>query len=421
MCLKFFVLCAVINVFRSKQSGIYFIFQFYTVLMHEECRICLFVTPVPNRLHISTIVVEEKDVSQALQDCASIQVSDDDQLPKFVCPNCFERLQSFYEFRRLIITSDEKLKRMSLEFENVKLEEREEVSSTENEPENDANNDSYLDACPNNEPVKPRKGKRKKQTKLVHECVECQKTFKKADHLNVHISYKHAEKRFECEYCAKKFARTYDLAYHLRVHRGEKPYMCEICQKSFASSSYFYMHRRIHTGEKKCKCQFCDEAFINSDQLQIHVRQRHTGEKPYLCDICSSAFSSSSGLFRHKRDVHEKKELCPVCDKMYSGRVLKEHMRRHMEREAGIKRYVCEQCGKGFTCGTSRKRHLAVHSGEKPFKCDVCQKSFNQRSTLVTHSRVHSHVMPFPCEYCSKSFRYKHHLRNHVGKHHKEA
>lgn len=74
----------------------------------------------------------------------------------------------------------------------------------------------------------------KLNSKKLHYCKECQKSFKKADHLNVHMIYKHLEKQFKCSTCNKKFARKYDLNYHNRIHTGERPFTCEICGKSFA-------------------------------------------------------------------------------------------------------------------------------------------------------------------------------------------
>lgn len=439
--------------------------------MTEACRTCLTEGSEVYYINIWSKLNGQKPLLDCIVELSSVQILNEDPLPQFICNHCYTQLHDFCNFRDLIVTSDKTLKdkftndrKYLLEdtiSENVEVKSEGSIWSENEDCKSAINEDSITSDLENNifsskyksdgfnvnnncqehcdlvqtkttnvdnkstlkhsKVVKKLTQPKRKNLKVqkIHECRECQKVFKKADHLSVHIAYKHTEKQFKCEICHKKFARKYDLAYHSRVHTGERPFTCEMCGKSFASSSYFYLHKKIHTGHKRIKCDLCPSTFNNSDQLQIHIRQKHTGERPFLCEMCSHAFTSSSALFRHKRDVHDQKVKCSICNKLYSTRVLKDHIKRHKEREEGIKRFCCDLCGKRFTCATSRKRHLVIHSGEKAFKCEVCGKSFNQRSTLQTHMRIHSQIMPFHCEICSKTFRYKHHLKTHLEKHHK--
>ncbi|XP_076263538.1 uncharacterized protein LOC143198293 [Rhynchophorus ferrugineus] len=405
------------------------------------CRICLLDLIEQDKIDIENQLNNDVTILIGIVQLSSIKVSDND-LKQYICKSCFNKLNICYNFRKQIIESDEKLKTLTQNHdENEPVQETKtnvsavEIRSIKSEySDNDDPSSDYgtIDSGDCNKNIFPDDQKhdqvekeehivkrRQLNSKKLHYCKECQKSFKKADHLNVHIIYKHREKQFKCNTCNKKFARKYDLNYHNRIHTGERPFTCEICGKSFASSSYFYTHKKIHTGEKRNKCEFCSCAFINLDQLHIHIRQKHTGEKPFMCELCSSAFTSSSALFRHKRDVHGEKEPCPVCSKLYSIRGLKSHIKRHQEKQSGIKRFVCNICDKKFTCRTSIKRHKLIHNGNKDFKCEICKKAFNQRSTLQTHMRIHSQIMPFHCEICSKTFRYKHHLKLHMGKYHK--
>ncbi|XP_060520857.1 zinc finger protein 271-like [Cylas formicarius] len=294
------------------------------------------------------------------------------------------------------------------------------VDSSNFEYSNPENSSGILEPHILHQQTNTDKQQRSTQVKKIYECKECNKIYKSRGGYNVHMTKHTGEKNYACEYCPKKFTRRSAVMYHTRIHTGEKPHTCDICFMSFVTPSSYYVHRKIHNGERKFKCTLCPESFIQSQSLEIHVRRIHTGERPYMCEICSSTFRSDSSLFTHKQNVHQSKEPCPICNNMYSSRILKAHLRRHQEKEDGIKRFVCDQCGKGFTCSSSRKKHLLIHSGEKPFSCEVCNKAFNQKSSLKTHMKIHSDVTPFECDHCMKSFKYKHNLQSHLQTHRKE-
>lgn len=173
------------------------------------------------------------------------------------------QLQQFYVFRNLIISSDEQLKQQlnnnceiiqeqTPSIEQIHCLEYNEFMKNDDSGSTDQNIDmkvefdnNLLDKSDNTDvdvidtPPKVKRKRKKFKIKNLkfekkHECPECGRSFKKTDHLNVHIAYKHSEKKIKCEICNKKFARKYDLAYHTRVHTGERPFTCELCGKSFA-------------------------------------------------------------------------------------------------------------------------------------------------------------------------------------------
>ncbi|XP_030761212.1 zinc finger protein 726-like isoform X2 [Sitophilus oryzae] len=364
--------------------------------MVRKCRICMIELDEINSINLTYNCTDGLTVLQKLVEVSSVNIPENDTLgSQYICRTCFCKLEDCYIFRNLIISSESKFR--ALECKTTMLD----LESIENSIVNDINSINNYDnekfdplsdvlyndlekdqenvrACDEffsdklNNTLDSEEEKKFEITAIkerLYKCGECCKSFKKCDHLRVHMMYKHCAKQFQCNVCYKKFARKYDLAYHHRVHTGERPYKCETCGKSFGSSNYFNIHKKIHSGVRKHKCEHCQSAFVNSEQLQIHVRQKHTGEKPYMCESCSRTFTSSSTLHRHKRDVHGEKVPCPQCSRLFSRRVLSEHLKRHREKEAGIKKFSCEECDKKFTCYSSKKRHMAIHSGEKAFKC----------------------------------------------------
>ncbi|XP_026568254.1 gastrula zinc finger protein XlCGF7.1-like, partial [Pseudonaja textilis] len=79
-------------------------------------------------------------------------------------------------------------------------------------------------------------------------------------------------KRFQCPECEKSFKRKDHLQSHLIIHTGEKPYKCLECGKSFRHISNLYTHQRIHTGEKRYKCLECGKSFNMSGNLHRHQK-----------------------------------------------------------------------------------------------------------------------------------------------------
>ncbi|XP_060520938.1 zinc finger protein 501-like [Cylas formicarius] len=379
---------------------------------NEECRICLTVVDGPS-VSVQKGFMDEKTVLDALFECASLQISEYEcNLPQHLCDRCYSQLRELYEFRQLIIRTNKALGKKY----NESCSEKRCSDNIECRTRSDS---EVSGGCCREETVeKQGLGSRKKNS-----CSECGKNFRKPSLLKMHYDSHHLEKKFNCEQCPKRFGTDYLLQQHRRIHTGERPFRCEICGKAFTSRSTLCTHRKIHGTEKTYMCEFCSGAFLTTERLKSHIKRKHTGPRErFLCEICSGSFSEMGALARHKKDVHDEKEMCPICNKSFGPRILKEHLRRHREKELGIvppKPYVCEVCGQKFQYEASRKRHMTIHEGAKPYKCGVCGKSFNQQSTLTNHNRIHSQEVQFGCNHCAKRFRYKHHLKMHVLNHHK--
>lgn len=450
--------------------------------MDEVCRICLEDATQIHSVCISYKVSIDKTVSEIISECAAIEVSEEDLLPKSLCLKCYHQLIILSDFRQLIIRSDKHLKEKisCIELERDILyndESSVDISDSadalaselaEKLDSEDADSKEFLSKlevfiknesplCSNKEtgitnkdsvvssnqtkvnialdskvkkefvPSKPgrKPSKNIKDKRKVHEfkCDICKKVlFGRSNRLEQHIIMAHSDiKNYGCNNCDKKFKSKQQLANHIRVHTGEKPYCCEVCQETFASPQNLFNHKKKHTGaHKNYKCDSCEKGYATPGELVTHKRIVHTGEKPFLCEICSRAYSSVRNLGLHIRSVHEKNEKCPTCGRMLSIKRIKQHIQKHQDREEGIRRYTCEKCGKGFFSSHALKKHHVVHTGERPFSCEICHKSFSQKSAVDTHMRTHSDVRSFCCELCAKTFKYKQHLHLHMTKNHKD-
>ena len=173
---------------------------------------------------------------------------------------------------------------------------------------------------------------------------DCKKTFKRNIHLTRHKSRHSSVKSFGCNKCDKRFKINYDLIKHKktihsnirpfvcpqsdcnksfkrrehlngykRIHCSDKPFECEECNQRFKYKSNLNTHKiRFHSDIKPHKCfhNNCDISFVFLAELKTHIAYKHSTNRPYKCNLhnCNSTFKSSSNLNYHKKSVHLKRK-----------------------------------------------------------------------------------------------------------------
>ncbi|XP_053095048.1 transcription factor E4F1 isoform X2 [Pangasianodon hypophthalmus] len=165
-----------------------------------------------------------------------------------------------------------------------------------------------------------------------HKCPHCDRTFRTASHLRIHVKGHAGYKPFKCVTCQKEFLTGYMLKKHMEMHVTERRYKCGECGKLFKAIGHVREHMRAHSNDRPHHCNLCNKSYKTKNALQVHQRT-HGEDKPYGCPHCSRAFREKGALVRH--------------------------IRHH----TGEKPFKCSKCGRGFAEHGTLNRHLRSKGG----------------------------------------------------------
>lgn len=138
------------------------------------------------------------------------------------------------------------------------------------------------------------------------------------------------------------------------------PYECSECSLLFQTPEDYLQHQGEHflgqdkeSGESGVMSGFEEargrnETADGTESIRVKVAEKKVAfcAKSHQCELCHRTFTSINRLAAHTR-VHEQGTYeCPDCGKMFKKATsLQTHMRTH----SGVARYLCVDCGSGFT------------------------------------------------------------------------
>ncbi|XP_026462510.1 zinc finger protein 431-like [Ctenocephalides felis] len=193
---------------------------------------------------------------------------------------------------------------------------------------------------------------------------------------------------------------------------------CNQCDKKLASEE-----ERLKHICRSFACKYCNKKFDTYDKRYKHLRI-HT--QPHKCELCLKTYATSNALKVHER-VHtgERPFPCNVCGKAFKT---KGHLDNHSVRHTGERKHLCIYCDKTFIRSSLLNKHLKTHEeyqvdprdikekvppGERIFLCQICGRTLKTHKNLQQHIISHSDFRPYECKTCNKRFKFKSNLQVH--------
>ncbi|XP_037725255.1 zinc finger protein 660 [Drosophila subpulchrella] len=150
---------------------------------------------------------------------------------------------------------------------------------------------------------------------------------------------------------------------------------------------------------------------IGEEAIELDENEREEHLLPDGEDVCEEEDFLEESLDSTPLTTGEAlPHVCSVCQKAFRQQCrLNQHMRSHVDE----KHYECEECGKRLKHLRNYKEHMLTHTNVKPHQCNICDRFYRTTSSLAAHKRTHAEEKPYNCDQCGRGYAAYDHLRRH--------
>ncbi|XP_055710233.1 gastrula zinc finger protein XlCGF46.1-like [Phlebotomus papatasi] len=428
----------------------------------DNCRACQDNTQEDSRV----LLFESFKLSDIYQETTSLDIHENDGLPKVLCKICYDRLLEAYNFRKMCsaaVLYFEKI--LSMDIPEEKYTPPEDLTDplmpTKPDPADDSDSSNSIpekkyippeefnlsevpaqmvidekplvadDPDDDNLLIPTKTSKKSKRRKKSGQPYK-KKTPAATPLENTERPKKRQKVNHQCSICNVRYNRKDRLQMHITIqHEGVKAFKCEICGKAFGRSDALRSHMVTRHGAKRqfqCPEPGCKMQYETHQRLQKHIKSWHDPENPrkikpptnkvWVCEVCGKECTTAGSLKQHGYTHRPIKPFpCTQCPKRFTS---KNFLRIHTMHHEGIRNYECTICGVKTITASALKAHVNTHTREKILSCDYCPYQNVNLGYMKKHMKVvHLGVRDFHCPHCERSFgkaeTLKHHVMTHTG------
>ena len=170
-----------------------------------------------------------------------------------------------------------------------------------------------------------------------------------------------------CQQCEKTFKWAVDLQLHIKsVHEGLKT-KCPHCDYQTNYKSSIRSHMATKHGISNIKCNNCDKSFSRNDRLKVHTAFVHEG-KCLDCNQCDYTFQSYNAFKQHKKKhINETEVTFSISKTPINFKIQTKKSNSNFKVENNIIkdevdiRFSCPFCIEEFVTPQEMNTHITNH------------------------------------------------------------